>query len=390
MLWRSIRSSLRILRRGLQLVFYVAQMVGGWFQRQPNVIVLTSAQRAGLHDEIGSRIRFYAPGFESDVRWARAGNIGSVLKSTFSPRPLLLTDANLSRSYPWLHVRRQVYNVDLTLNPYDGWEWCRLSLEEGGRPDILASRRRFADYISELRREQHTHTYLFGTGPTLARARDRDWSDGYRIVCNTIVRDRELWNHIQPHFVVGGDAIYHFGHTEHALAFRRDLAARLRESNARFLYPASFDAIVRREMGDVGARLIPVPTGGPRRVHYGLDRRFRLPSRGNVLPFLLLPLGFTLTRSVHLWGFDGRAPDDQLFWKNSSAHSYPEHIHTLKQAHPAFFAHHVPESDPSRYVKSVHGEALESCLAEAEQAGFSVLMLHHSWTPTLANRMRST
>ncbi|WP_458868572.1 hypothetical protein, partial [Enterococcus faecium] len=80
---------------------------------------------------------------------------------------------------------------------------------------------------------------------------------------------------------------------------------------------------------------------------------------GNVLNKLLLPLGCNLSKHVGLWGFDGRAPKDQLFWSNSQKQSYTELMPTLQAAHPAFFDHFVPRENPEKYVQSVHGDVLE-------------------------------
>jgi hypothetical protein len=242
--------------------------------------------------------------------------------------------------------------------------------------------------LNRLNSAQYRRAYLFGTGPSLARAIDRDWSDGFRIVCNTIVRDPELWSHIDPHFVVAGDAIYHFGFTDFARAFRADLAKRLVDSpHVFFLYPASYDALVRREFAFCADRLIAVPWGTHTHVHADLTVDFALPALGNVLNCLLLPLGCTVSKEVGLWGFDGRAPKDTLFWSNSNKHSYSELMPSLQAAHPAFFDEHVPKQDPEKYVRSVHGDVLEFNLSQAEAAGWRVRMLHPTYTPTLAKRL---
>ena len=186
--------------------------------------------------------------------------------------------------------------------------------------------------------------------------------------------------------MVAADAIYHFGHTAFAKAFRKDLSARLESTQTFFVYPAIFDEIVQREFRDFEDRLIPIPTGGHQQVEVDLCQCFHLPNLGNVLALMLLPLGCTLSKTVCLWGFDGRAPQDSLFWANSSKHGYAELIPSLQQAHPCFFKTHVPSSDPGRYVKMFHGEVLEKRLTAAETAGFHFHVLHPSWTPTLQKR----
>jgi hypothetical protein len=131
-----------------------------------------------------------------------------------------------------------------------------------------------------------------------------------------------------------------------------------------------------------------MPRGSHKSISTSLLERFELPNLGNILNIALLPLACTLTKDVRLWGFDGRAPDDKLFWANSSKHSYPELMDTLRAAHPAFFAHHVPADKPDKYVKTFHGDQLDQSLVDAERRGWSFTMMHKSWTPTLQKRFR--
>jgi hypothetical protein len=187
---------------------------------------------------------------------------------------------------------------------------------------------------------------------------------------------------------VAADSIYHFGHTSHAREFRSDLKKRLFESKGEtfFLYPEVFDAIVQREFSAFADILIPAPVGEHRDIHVDLRERFELPKLGNVLNILLLPLACTLSKSVRLWGFDGRAPNDKLFWSNSSKHSYPELMPELLEEHPAFFATFVPKNRESEYVGTFHGDELDQRLTAAEAAGYEFVMMHFSWTGTLNKR----
>ena len=279
------------------------------------------------------------------------------------------------------------FYIDCHHHALDGWEWIRAAhYHRRHRTDVHLSRTRFTRRIEELKSQGLKRSYIFGTGPSLEKAICRDWSDGYRIVSNTMVRDPDLWRHLDPHFIVAADAIYHFGHTAFARAFRKDLATRLEETQTFFVYPAFFDEVVQREFMDFRHRIIPIPTGVHLQVEVDLCARFQLPNLGNVLALMLLPLGCTLARTVCLWGFDGRAPQDKLFWANSNKHTYIELMPELQKAHPQFFEHHVPRQNPAKYVINVHGELLDQRLLEAEAAGYRFRMLHPSWTRTLQKR----
>lgn len=388
--WESVA---RRYHRTRRLPFVAARVLYGVARRtSPRMCWAASVDApVGQMSEIQRRFAFYFPDWE--VEFIPVPTSGKLPWSVLlNDRPVFKFGAGELTAMQTLTYRWRVFDVDYLRNPQDGWQWheaigCVTTSEDS---IAIEARQRFAARVSELREAGLERCYLFGTGPSLQRAIERDWSDGYRVVCNTIVRDPELWQALDPHFVVAGDAIYHFGHTAFAKAFRRDLVGRLRESNALFVYPAFFHPFVAREMKDVSDRLVPIPFSGRMCIRSDLTREFRLPTLGNVLCMLLLPIGCTLSKRVFFFGFDGRAPADRLFWSNSERHTYPELMPELEAAHPAFFQHHVPKSDPTRYVRSVHGDQLEECLSEAESMGWRFVMMHQSWTPTLQKRFSQT
>lgn len=340
--------------------------------------------------EVRRRFEFFMP----EVPWSTVRIMPSLGWQDLRPSTTVLTfGVDKGQSSEVLgKLHGGVFDIDWRTNPQDGWNWIDAASRVAGHAgDLHAARLRYEDVRASLRSRGQDKVYLFGTGPSLERAATRDWNDGIRIVCNTIVRDQALWHHIDPDLLVAGDGIYHFGFTEFAHAFRADLVARLQESPTPFfVYPAQFDIVVRRFMPvDLHHRLIPIPVGLGTDVQHCL-RRFELPALGNVLNLLLLPIGCDVARQVGLWGFDGRAPADQLFWANSPKQSYAELLPTLQCAHPAFFDHHVPKNDPEKYLRSVHGDVLENCLRQAEAEGWKFNMLHKSWTPSLATRQLET
>lgn len=336
--------------------------------------------------EILTRLRFFVPAIAD-----RAIFRTTPLPTDLMSRAPILTFAipPSARANIRKFRRDGVFDVDHRRNHAEGGEWLRLShYVAPAKPDLSRARAAFRAQIQRLKALNLGKAYVFGTGRSLADAISKDWSDGYRVVCNTIVRDPELWNHIEPHFIVAADTIYHFGFTDFAKAFRADLRRRLSETETYFVYPERFHAIVEREFGSVAERLIPVPQGHHDRLVLDLEQDFELSGLGNILNILLLPIACTLQRNVFLWGLDGRAPNDRLFWANSEKHSYPELMDSLLNAHPAFFATHVPATNPAAYVNEVHGDAFDARLADAEARGWSFTMMHPSWTPALQKRFR--
>jgi len=343
------------------------------------VLLISSDISKNELDDIKIRFNFYCPNCILEPT--------SINKGILSRNPIL-TFGNPSPIHLWLrYFRAAIFDIDYRFNPYDSYEWVNLaSLSSKLVLDREKTKETFVKYINKLKKLDLQKSYAFGTGPSLEKAIERDWSDGYRLVCNTIVRDPILWNYIDPHFIVAADPIYHFGHTSFARAFRIDLAKRMQETETFFLYPDIFQIIVEREFGDYLDRCIPIPMGACQEICRDLTINFEYNPIANILPLLLLPLACTLSQDIYLWGFDGRAPDDKLFWSNSQKHNYPELMPDLQKSHPAIFNMWDFDRDPYYYVKTVHGDLLDKQLSTAEEKGFSFHMMHKSWTQTLQKR----
>lgn len=361
--------------------------------RSSEVLLVRGSATSAKATEVEAQLRFLLDCVDRglDIRRVDAASTSHYLRSA------AVAAADVDAVSPFARQRlRWVVDLDHDTNPFDGWDLMDLGVAlspRGPRRRIAAeARRTFVSRCRALQADGPRPVYLFGTGPSLQKAGDRSFSDGITVVCNTIVRDADLWHHLRPAILTAGDAIYHFGHTPHARAFRADALLRLRESNGRtlFAYPAMFDAVVRSEFQDVQSSLVPIPFGEHTDITVDLTRQFSFPRIDNVLNSLLLPLGCTLSDEVGLWGFDGRAPTDTGFWANSNRHAYPELMQTIRDAHPAFFAHMTPKGNEIQYVKKVHGDLLEERLSDAEQRGFTFRMLHESWTPTLQKRFVHT
>lgn len=331
---------------------------------------------------IQSRFEYYCPG--KNLNWSC--KYSSLITSK---RTLLFGNSFKNPLLMWI-IRiffRNIYYVDFRNNPSDGWEWIRLLNNNILDNDLsLLSKDRFSESLDAVMSENLNKCYLFGTGPSLENALKHDFSDGYRVVCNTIGKDKELWDHLSPHFIVAGDPIYHFGHTQYAKSFRSDLLDRLMDSSTYFMYPQEYHPIVSREFGCVSDKLLPIPIERSLLFNSDLRGTYSLPWLDNVFGMMLLPLGCTLSSTIYLWGFDGRAPKDKLFWSTSSKHNYEEYMVELRNAHPKFYDARVPIDNPAKYFRNTFGDQLDNILTQAESSGYQFIMMHPSWTPCFQKR----
>ncbi len=275
--------------------------------------------------------------------------------------------------------------LDRFSDPLEALEYLRLrSRLVDHHFDLEAHQARFLDYLAAL--PKYDRCYVFGTGPSLSLAEHLDFSDGYRLVCNTIVKDHDLLTRLQPHFIAAGDAVYHYGYTTYSRAFREDLACLLGTQSTRFVYPSDFDEIVARDFAGNRDKTIGIPIAPASGDIHNLDlrRTFALPRVGNVLNLMLLPLATTLANHVLFLGFDGRAPGDTFFWQYSDKHSYNDLFPSLQTAYPSFYA----KTDYSEYQRRVMGEETEELLSKGERQETIFTPMTPSFSPAFERRYR--
>jgi hypothetical protein len=341
-----------------------------------------SGENLAITLEIQRRLKYYQ--LDDSVQIVKKLSI----LDFFNYRPVAYINSNPNSLLRFKHTH--VFKLNHITNYDEGWEYHRILmlLNEEKMVDIRKKSKVKLAVLKRRLASEYDRAYILGTGPSLEKAAEVNWKDGIRIVSNTIVKDADLWNYINPHVIVAGDAIYHFGLSDFAVTFRNDLRKRLKSSETYFIFPEIFWPFVEKELLEFSDLLIPIPTGQEHNITDIIERKFELPGMGNVLNLLLLPLACYLSNCINLWGFDGRSPDAKLFWKNSDKQFYTDMVPQLRSLHPAFFDYLVPDSDPSKYVANVHGDVLESMLIHAESHGKTFNMMHPSYTEVLMTRYR--
>lgn len=225
---------------------------------------------------------------------------------------------------------------------------------EASRVDLMCQRVRAAG---------KSRIGLFGTGPSLSEALERNHGDCFNIICNTIIKNRTFTARLDPQILVATDAHFHFSYHRYSARFLGDLVAFLHDSGASFYTFDKFAAFLRRRVPEVADRVCGIPAG---RKTYGFDfdQDFRLFPGDSVLNMFLLPLGSFLGQEVVLNGFTGRAPSDSYFWSHSELHQYAELMEDVRRAHPAFFRNR----DYGQYADKVDDE-IKLRVSAAREAG---------------------
>jgi hypothetical protein len=207
-------------------------------------------------------------------------------------------------------------------------------------------------------------------------------------VCNSIVRNPELLEHIRPQFIAAADFVFHYGPSRYAAEFRRDLIAALETTGAYFLVPEQLAPLMLRHYPHIAQRTIAIPVANRfdprmklRGVNVQLLNRFQVRSLDSVLNLLMLPVASTLANEIYVLGCDGRKPVDKAFWSHHSASQYSDLMKTVNDSHPGFFdVDYVDYYD--RYCAHV-----ASVIAAGEAVGKSYASLVPSYVPALSTRL---
>lgn len=251
---------------------------------------------------------------------------------------IFLWDFAASKDFDDDAIKNKALNIDRHTNIWDGVKWAtflwRLQKNIIIEQQRAEAQENFNLFLNNI--PSYSKSYIFGTGPSLDKAFEFDFTDGYRIVCNTIVKNSELMNYIDPHFIVAADSIFHFGNNLHAYQFRKDLTNQLLNRDIRFLTNERYFPIFTHYSPMLKSKTIPL-RAGLKGIHMNYRKELAYTHLHNILNSMLLPLASSLSDEIFLLGFDGRNSDDEGFWQNSDKNAYNDLKPTIVKAHPAFF-----------------------------------------------------
>lgn len=259
-----------------------------------------------------------------------------------------------------------------------GWFWLRwhfASMPTASSP--AASERLFA------LGGPGTSAMVLATGPT-ARLVDADEVDAeVRIVCNSAVRDRDLLRTLKPNVICFGDPVFHYGPSRYAAAFRQDLLHAVRDTDAVIVTFDLWAGALLTHHPELWERVVILrPQKGKPPWHWPSPDRMTVRMTANVLTCGMLPIAFALSDHVRIAGCDGRAPEDNYFWRHNARTQYSDELMgTVFDAHPAFFR----DRDYADYYDE-HCRQLEELLTAGEAAGKCATAVTPSYIPALRRR----
>jgi len=275
----------------------------------------------------------------------------------------------------------RIYFINHHRSRFAGSFWLKLAEEVFARNE---------DYLtlSIARFKQMAETipggpiYLLGTGPSLPQVMEMDLSGGTVFACNTMVKNKELMDKINPPVIVLGDPIFHAGCSVFAADLREHLCQCLDRYNSWLVVPLrDFHIYLENLPARFKDRVIALPFAEGRQIRYDFDSEFAVTTTSNILTLLLLPLAAYFSDDLRIGGCDGRPlTENDYFWKHDPSSQFTDKLKSLQAAHPAFFA----ISYDDYYLQ--HCAILEKWLSGIEAGGKKVTSITPSYIPALYKR----
>ncbi|MCA1202278.1 hypothetical protein [Priestia flexa] len=221
---------------------------------------------------------------------------------------------------------------------------------------------------------------VFGSGPSLEKSVNHDFSESFTIVCNSIVKNKTLLEHIKPNVIVFGDPVLHFSISNYSEEFRKHLVDAVKKYGAYCLVPENSADLIAMNMPDIADYIIGVPTNA-KDITFLTPHNFKVKSSSNILTLLMLPIASGLFDTINIIGSDGRNKNEKTFWQHSKASQFNELMESVYKSHPSFFRDRIYTDYYKRHVNY-----LESLMVIGEQRGKKYHSLEFSHIKSLQER----
>ena len=258
--------------------------------------------------------------------------------------------------------------------------------------------------------------YVFGTGPSLDRAMEFDYGDGFRVVCNSIVKNKPLLDHIKPHLLIFGDPIFHYSPCRYAEEFRKMVLEVvnkyqcyvLTQEYSLPLYLAHYPELENKLIGMPGpgvwemsfSDMVKMVLRKPLQIPWfdripGHDEEYNFPTAekfyvrltGSILPSYMVSVASSFCKEISIIGADGydpneRKPDGTSVWSYSSSSQLNDMMRTAIMTHPSYF-----RDQPYTFNYQIYCKNFERLINYGESLGKTYYSLTPSYIPVLSERL---
>ena len=197
-------------------------------------------------------------------------------------------------------------------------------------------------FLDTLKQKNYNDVLLIGSGPSTNEfeAMQYDSKKTLTIICNSVIKNKNLLVKLQPKIIVATDTVFHSGYSRYAQVFRNSLSEAMHEDpNLVFFVPLRELKLYQKHLSNkLHSRIYGIEGKNIKNFNLNLRTNTILKSTSNVLTFFLLPLATSIAQNINMLGFDGKKEgENDKFWSYAQDSQFENDINSTKLAHPAFY-----------------------------------------------------
>lgn len=232
-----------------------------------------------------------------------------------------------------------------------------------------------------LRNIHKKQAFCFTTGPSFDSYSNFIFpKNSLIVICNSIVKNDSFIKYMKEiDLITFADPVFHFGPSDYAEIFRKDVLNLLKTSEAYISVPEINVPLMIKHYPELKNRIIGIKSESV--WNLPSKKKLYVKNTSNILTLLMIPLASSVADTIFILGADGRNSNEKYFWNHSSSAQYTDYMETVFKAHPSFFRDRVYED----YYKE-HCKTLENLIQYGEFLGKVYLSITKSFIPALENR----
>ncbi len=224
--------------------------------------------------------------------------------------------------------------------------------------------------------------FVYGSGPSIdAYKKHKPEKDSLRVICNSLVKNKEFIEYVRPDAICFADPVFHFARNSYAEAFRTDLVRTLESQDTYAFIPDFTMPLMCRHYPHLADKFIGVTYGNQWNIP--ASSKLEVRATNNILSLLMLPVAASISSKISMLGMDGKNPavDEDYFWKHHDDFQYTSLIEEVKIKHPSFFR----DRSYSGY-NNKHNSNLERLFTWLESKSFIIESLNSSHISSIDRR----
>ena len=207
-----------------------------------------------------------------------------------------------------------------------------------------------------------------------------------RAICSSTIGDEDALNFLKPELLFCGDPVQHCGSSLYAGRFRADLAKAMADPSRLLITQLGYLPYFKEVLPEAAHDRV-IGVGLDRRSKFNIDlkQEFLIAATANIFTMLVLPVTFTLSRDVDIYGCDGmpfarRPPSPGVM---PTRNDYVSKMAVTHRLHPGFWRRNYEEEFGGSYCQD-----MEDVIGAAEARGVTVRSRTPSYVSALAKRFK--